>query len=619
MNLNPEENAALKSLRSNTDIVIKPADKGGAIVIQNTVDYIQEAHRQLYDLKSYSEVPRDLNPAISKKITKFLIFVKEQQLLPEEVIKYLLPKNERTPIFYTLPKIHKTGNPGRPIVSQIGSCTEKLSEFVDYHLKPIAMNTNSYIIDTNDFLRKIQNLGPLPPGSILCTADVSALYTSIPHTDGIRAAKVALDNRDEPNKPPTWIILRMIQLILMNNCFRFSDKYFLQKQGTAMGTKMAPNYAIVFMDYLETRFLSTCKNIPLVWWRYIDDIFFIWQHGTKDLEDFMQALNSHHPTIKFTSETSETEVNFLDTTIYLEPDGNLGSKLYNKPTNAFLYLHYRSCHPGHQKRSIPFSQALRIKKICSKPDDFELEILELFKRFKKRGYPSDLLHTAIAKVRRIPREQLLTPKENSTTRDVLPFVIPYNPRNPDVKNILDKYKHVLLYSPETTPLTENKLIVAFSRTRSIRNILVKSDLAPNINPTGNQPCGRNCKICPRMVHTKTFRSKVTGKVHKVTGHIDCRTVNAIYLITCKNCGKQYVGQTSNSINTRVRNHLYDIANNAADKPVAAHFNEHGHNAHDVTITGITAGLCDVNKRLRTEEAWIFILQTKSQRGLNLIT
>lgn len=66
-----------------------------------------------------------------------------------------MPKNPRTTIFYTLPKIHKAGNPGRPIVSQTGSCTEKLSEIVDHYLKPLAMKTESYIRDSNDFLQKI--------------------------------------------------------------------------------------------------------------------------------------------------------------------------------------------------------------------------------------------------------------------------------------------------------------------------------------------------------------------------------------------------------------------------------------------------------------------------------
>lgn len=216
-------------------------------MIQNKVDYIDEAHRQLHNHLNYEKLNSDRNPTIVKTVKKILLFVQERDLLDTDVIKYLMPKNPRTPVFHLLPKIHKIGNPGRPIVSQISSATEKLSEFVDVYLKPLATSTDSYIRDTSDFLSKLKDIPHLPPGTFICTADVSSLYTSIPHADGIRAAKLALDNRDNL-KPPTWIILRMIAIILNNNCFRFGSDYYLQKQGTAMGTKMAPNYAIVFMD-----------------------------------------------------------------------------------------------------------------------------------------------------------------------------------------------------------------------------------------------------------------------------------------------------------------------------------------------------------------------------------
>ncbi|XP_060071249.1 uncharacterized protein LOC132551153 [Ylistrum balloti] len=387
-NLSNKEKDALKSLSNDGNIVIKPADKGGAIVILNKEDYMQEIHRQIHDSTHYEKVKSDLNPSVTKKITGFLKFIKDRELLTDTEIKYLTPRNPRTPIFYTLSKIHKAGNPGRPIVSQIGSCTEKISEFVDHHLKPLAMKTDSYLKDSNDFLRRIINLGQLQTGSILCTADVSSLYTSIPHTEGIRAVKLALDGRGPQAQPSTWILLRMIALILTNNCFRFNTDYYLQKLGTAMGTKMAPNYAIIFMDYIEKKFLATQEKIPLVWWRYIDDIFFIWTHTREELASFCEAMNSNHPTIKFTFDISDTEVNFLDTTIYKLPDGNLGSKLYNKPTNAFLYLHYHSCHPKRSKTSIPYSQALRIKKICSDPNHFEQECSNLVGRFRKKRIPA---------------------------------------------------------------------------------------------------------------------------------------------------------------------------------------------------------------------------------------
>ena len=78
-------------------------------------------------------------------------------------------------------------------------------------------------------------------------------------------------------------------------------RYFKQLQGTAIGTKFGPAYAILFMGYLEDKILNSFVEKPLVWWRYIDDIFMIWQHGEEKLKEFLKILNSCHPIIKFTA------------------------------------------------------------------------------------------------------------------------------------------------------------------------------------------------------------------------------------------------------------------------------------------------------------------------------
>ena len=84
----------------------------------------------------------------------------------------------------------------------------------------------------------------------------------------------------------------MIKLVLERNIFRFREKYYTQKKGTCMGTPMAPNYANLFMDKLERKLLESFKKKtgkePLVWWRYIDDIFFIWNGDEKSLSEFIQ-------------------------------------------------------------------------------------------------------------------------------------------------------------------------------------------------------------------------------------------------------------------------------------------------------------------------------------------
>ena len=95
--------------------------------------------------------------------------------------------------FYILPYIHKTGNPGRPIVSSNSHLTERISQFVDYHINPLVPTLESHIKDTTDILNKPSNLGNLPNNAILVTLDVSSLYTNIPHNQRFDACRHFLD------------------------------------------------------------------------------------------------------------------------------------------------------------------------------------------------------------------------------------------------------------------------------------------------------------------------------------------------------------------------------------------------------------------------------------------
>ena len=90
----------------------------------------------------------------------------------------------------------------------------------------------------------------------------------------------------------------------------------------------------------------------------------IWTHSLDDLQTFTTYLNNIHPTIKFTSNHSFTSIPFLDVSVSL-CNGTITTDLYTKPTDKHQYLLQSSCHPKHTKRAIPFSLALRLRRICS--------------------------------------------------------------------------------------------------------------------------------------------------------------------------------------------------------------------------------------------------------------
>ena len=162
----------------------------------------------------------------------------------------------------------------------------------------------------------------------------------------------------------------MAGFVLKKNYFQFSDKVYQQISGTAIGTKFAPPYACIFMDQVESKFLQTQKFQPLVWFRYIDDIFFIWAHGENSLKDFMMEFNNFNPSIKFTYEFSEASINFLDLNVKFS-NGELQTSLYEKPRDRHQYLHFQSSHSKHTKRSIAYSQTPRVSRACSQEEDYK--------------------------------------------------------------------------------------------------------------------------------------------------------------------------------------------------------------------------------------------------------
>ena len=122
----------------------------------------------------------------------------------------------------------------------------------------------------------------------------------------------------------------------------FNGVNYLQKKGTAMGTRAAPNFSNVFMGYFENRFVYHSrwfKRFMKSWWRYVDDIFMLWKGPRKPLADFLNYLNEVHPSIKFEWKISKHKASFLDCDVIKE-NNKLKTDVYQKPTDCHPYLDY---------------------------------------------------------------------------------------------------------------------------------------------------------------------------------------------------------------------------------------------------------------------------------------
>ena len=102
-------------------------------------------------------------------------------------------------------------------------------------------------------------------------------------------------------------LTELAEVVLKKNIFEFDEKTFKQKRRTTVGTKFLPLYAILFMADFEEKFSESFEKKPMIWWRYIDYIFFIWEHGEESLKVFIEQVNMFHSTIKFTDEYSKVK------------------------------------------------------------------------------------------------------------------------------------------------------------------------------------------------------------------------------------------------------------------------------------------------------------------------
>ena len=112
---------------------------------------------------------------------------------------------------------------GRPVISNCGYCTEKISSTLDYQVQPLAQKVRSYNKDTNHFLIKLKSLGKLPQDAILCTIDVFGLYPNIPHSEGLTSLRRFLELRDK-KEISSDIVAELAEIVLKTTFFNSMKK-----------------------------------------------------------------------------------------------------------------------------------------------------------------------------------------------------------------------------------------------------------------------------------------------------------------------------------------------------------------------------------------------------------
>ena len=172
---------------------------------------------------------------------------------------------------------------------------------------------------------------------------------------------------------------------------------------------------------------------------------------------------------------SYKSVNFLNTKVIKDVQGNISTDIFQKPRDTKPYLHWTSAHPPHLKQSVPYSQALRLRRICSSTRVLEQRILEYSNFFVACGFKIDRALSEMRKVLSLTQDKSLRARERHTP-NLIALVTTYNPRTSYIAEVANRNWHFLQSKERLAHIFRERPIIAYRRSKSLPDILVSTNL-----------------------------------------------------------------------------------------------------------------------------------------------
>ena len=435
-------------------------------------------------------------------------------------------------------------------IAACGDPLDKLTWLLERIITQLLVFVPAHLTNTDDYLHRLRTQFPhgFPAGTIAFSVDVTNLYGNIPTREAVTATlsliKKHLDKIDTFGLS-VEDIETLLQHCLNNNYVRFGQKYYRQTAGIAMGSRIAPPLAIVFMNAVESLILTSQNSQyqPIAYMRYIDDVLGIWTHGADRLDEYFKFINDFHPALRFTIErTDKTQhkcIPYLDTIITVQEDGTYSTELYIKPMAAPIIIHYTSAHPMQCKHSVLHSQLLRAKRIGSDKQTQERGMRTIETLFRHNGYPNKLIqrtkHKIIHHTQKTHKHDTARSKNNDTTYISLPYI----------DETLARRVNGAVRSSGL------KARVAWKSGKTVAKHMTRSALERPPCPAGNKRC-------------HTCEAGLRGY---------CHTKNVVYKITCNLCEEQpavYIGESKRRVRERFNEHVRDAKNKTKNTPLGDH-------------------------------------------------
>ena len=381
-----------------TDTVFRKTDKSKVAHLGRLKHYRQKSDEYMDKTKAYRCLgTEDSLPDLIQRTNKYLLDFRLAKKITQKQYEQLCINSTDVELahLYYLPKAHKPGTPLRPIVSGLRHPTLKISKFLDDLLRPLfdQMAANTKITNGVELLKQLRvwSTNNMRPETLLCTMDVSDLYTMVPQVEGVLSLKKMLDRLGLKQVGGLQIetIIRLARFVMQNNYFSYDGQFYHQTKGGAMGSPLTMTIANCYMFFFELEIVEQVQDSNGFYRRYIDDTVLLVNWTKEQLLSNVAQWNQIDTNIQLTAQIGTT-ADFLD--LHLENDnGQLQTTVFHKPSHEPYYLPFNSVHPLHMKRNIPFTALIRAIRYSSNFQAFIDEREKIRMALLLNKYPGDFI------------------------------------------------------------------------------------------------------------------------------------------------------------------------------------------------------------------------------------
>ncbi|CAF4074483.1 unnamed protein product [Adineta steineri] len=355
-----------------SNVILRKTDKSKVFHL-GTLEHYQERSDEYMDRTQAYQCIGTNDPLLDliQRTNKHLLDLRLAKSLTQKQYEQLCVQIDEAELarLYYLPKAHKPTTPLRPIIFGLKHPTLKISKFLDGILRPLfdRMAVNRTVSNGFELLKKLQQWSSIniKQETVLCTIDVTDLYTMIPQVEGVLSLKQMLDYLDlnQVNDLKTEVIIQLASFVMNNNYFKYNGQYYHQIRGGAMGSPITLTIANCYMFFYEQQICKQITNSFGLYVRYIDDIFIIINWPSRYFLKQVDRWNEIDSNIKLSANIN-LYADFLD--LHMEnKDGILRTSVYHKPSYEPYCLPFHSIHPLHMKQNIPFTMLFRGIRYCS--------------------------------------------------------------------------------------------------------------------------------------------------------------------------------------------------------------------------------------------------------------